>query len=550
MHRPAACLWLAALTTCGLAQERAPERPPVGLVMLVVGPGRQLVAGARGTFFCEPTHRLPALGDLDSRTAAALPVPSAQWFVGTSSERGVLRAARPGDDPSGRAGAGLVTTDQGLGALVGRLLPGPAQRVELQPMAAVTTATGSETFTLHARAWLPSGEAVRLPASSGTEVRLPGGTYEVWAQSADGWTWQRLELASGQRTELRFDGPAQRLRRSGGARVHPAGFPEVDLFGDHGEATLRGGALGAPLAGMLAGTVLPPQVVPGPPRLEAILWPPATEPAPRLRLGAPSPVEQARDTALVTLARGPQGRWSVLHVSPLHRDAAGAWYETAASPQGDSWLLLLASERAPLALPWSERARFGEHARDCAQRIAPLVVRARDESGLPAVDLAVDYVPANMEPATVLGHTDAGGTARLGPVVGPGTLRTSDPRFANQDLHLETIPAEGVTLTVASGSELSGRVTWPDGSAAAGVPVTLRDPRGRLRPEQRTVVCAADGTFHFTGLRDDLDYVLFASTPREGRTWTARLARALPGEPVELTVRDEDPVLGPARDGR
>ena len=57
------------------------------------------------------------------------------------------------------------------------------------PMAALSTPTNSEPLTVYARACLPDGRFVTLPPQSGTTVRLPAATYDLWCRSADGWIW-------------------------------------------------------------------------------------------------------------------------------------------------------------------------------------------------------------------------------------------------------------------------------------------------------------------------------------------------------------------------
>ncbi|MFY9344823.1 MAG: hypothetical protein WAT39_20185, partial [Planctomycetota bacterium] len=178
----------------------------------------------------------------------------------------------------------------------------------------------------------------------------------------------------------------------------------------------------------------------------------------------------------------------------------------------------------------------------------PLAVRARDEHGLPAIDVAVEYVPDGMDAAAVAGHTDGRGEARLGPALAPGVLHVVDPRFANQAIALDAIPGDGVAVTVTAGSELRGVAKWPDGTAARGVVVTLRDAAGRLRPAQRAVVSGDDGSFAFAGLPERAPLVLFASASRDGRTWSGKLDRLRAGgDDCELVLRNEDPELGPGR---
>jgi hypothetical protein len=76
--------------------------------------------------------------------------------------------------------------------------------------------------------------------------------------------------------------------------------------------------------------------------------------------------------------------------------------------------------------------------------------------------------------------------------------------------------------------------------------VTLRDPRGFLRPDARCALTGPDGTFTFPGLPEEGNFVLFATMLREGRTWSGRLLSVRAGtDPVAVTLHDEDPRLAP-----
>jgi hypothetical protein len=289
---------------------------------------------------------------------------------------------------------------------------------------------------------------------AGKEVRLPAGNWECWAHGADGWTWQRLELASGSRGVLRFDGPGQRLRIVEGAVVHASGWPELELRRDGDEVLLRGAALAAPLVTWLgpehASRVHGPRVVPGPPRGAAMSWPPEgawndeTESYRLAEVGA----EGARVYGLV---RGGGGGFDVVAAAPERERT----FVLPKRVDGDTWLLLVAPDWAPTAFSWSTTAPGGELV---LRRGAQLVVEARSADGLPVADLAVDYVPAAGEAAAVATRTDALGRAAFGRVLAGGTLRVSDARFANQSIELDEVPREPVALVVSSGVKCRGAV--------------------------------------------------------------------------------------------
>lgn len=545
-------LGFAALATVSPLAEpaRAQVQEPERLVVLLRDPNGKPVAGAKGFVETRDQGGLVALDDVATMRRADFhdAVRRRQLLTGDSDERGVLRFA--GDEPqNGCAGSGMVWTEAGLGALLFDVQPGRAERVELQPMAAVTTATGTEPLQVFARATSPEGRVLTVPgARQGTTVRLPAGLYELWIHSPDeGWVWERRLLTPTSTTAVDFMQPGRRVRLA--ELVHPQGWPHVTLGG--GEATvLRGAAASALLVGFrdqrFHGPALPPDARDG----EPARWP-AADATERFQLVPPPDVPGA---ALFLVQQRGVDDWRVLAAadlegsrSQLHPDAPAQWFSLPPSPGGDTWLLFVARGLAPQAKSWLPGDRTFPFA---LERGVPLQVLARDEHGLPIVDLAVDYTPTDMDAARVRGASDGRGTARLGPVLAPGVLRVSDPRFANQELELAVVPQDGATVTVTAGARLRGVARWPDGSAAAGTVVTVRDPSGSLRPAQRSAVADANGAFTFGGLTEQRPLVLFASARRGGRTWSAKLDRLRAGgDDVELIVRDEDPQLGPASDG-
>lgn len=527
-------LLTALLPLAGLAaQDRA------ALVLLLRDPSGQPVASAEGLLLPNRGLELPALAGLEHRPLERDVDAPVEPLIARSDARGVLRFSGP---TTSRAGAVLVTTAAGLGALIPRVLPGEAVRVTLEPLGEVGTSTGSETFTLHAAHAAIDGTRSLLPPKSGTAVRLPAGSYEAWARSEDGWIWQRLDVLPGRRSTLLFTGAAQPLRRASGHRVHPQGWPQVELLGPGAEhCVLLGAALAAPLLASDPGTGrVSLAQIPVPPRQKTIEWPPA-------ELATPA-------ATTLTLAPDPSLAGALVQLFVLRRSDAGSWRllgAAAASPggqaslpdggDGDDWLLALTPGRPPFAMPWSRNPVAAPLAMPTG---LPLVVRCRDELGDPAVDVALEFVPAAGDVAALMARSDGRGRAAFGPLGAPGLLRASDPRFANVEVPLQLVPEAGLDLTLPAGASVTGKITLPDGSPPGPTVVTLRDPSGRLRPAQRAAMTAADGTFRFPGLDEVRDYVLFATATRGGHTWSAKATRVAPrSAPVLLVLHDEDPVF-------
>lgn len=497
------------------------------LVLHVRDPAGNPVKGAEGVLRCPEAPAIPALTDMPAAPLALV--------TGTSDDAGVLRFPAG----AGRAGSGVVTTTEGLGALIVDLRPGEAQRLEMVPMAKVTTATETEPFSLWARAHFTTGAVVTLPPLSGTSVRLPAGDYEVWARNADGWIWQRLFLRSGATTTLQFTGTAQRVRARNGAWIHPAGWSDLPLVEPGGECVLLGTATAAPLtAGVPAeGLVTAESTLPLPPPTDAIAWPPPALGTHTAEFELDGSIPATAAAELFSLRVSDSGAF---HVIGAARADAERRFVLPAPGDGDHWLLLVAADRAPLALPWS---LAGSKRTLLPPPGAPLHVRARFDNGDPAIDVVVEWVPQGAPAAAVCARTDARGVADLGRVAAPGALRASDPRCENAEVALEVVPAGPVALTLSPGESIDGIAHFPDGTPAVGAAVTLRDPTAVLRPASRAVAVGADGSFSFGGLPEQREFVLFATTTREGRTWSGRLGTVRAGrEGVDLLLRDEDPV--------
>lgn len=515
---------LAALAAAA-ASVRAQDPPPASIVVLVRDPAGKPVADATGLWLPEPAVELPALGDVEP-PRSAVPL--------RSDVRGVLRTAPPVDGQL-RPGAMLVTTHAGLGGIAARISPGAAIRLDLVPMGELTTSSGSEDLTVHAATLLDDGSRLRLPVAHGRSVRLPAGRHEVWLQSGEGWSWHRIDLRPGQSVPLALGGPARELTAPPGARVHPVGWPEVQLLGaDRATVTLRGAATTAALLTLLADG--------------------------RIAYGVPTTAPPTGGTPVRLALVGDERAIAdavVWAVEPTDRGAHRLLARAVAQDSGNFLLPALAShavvlvtapDAAPRAVPWPDS--------NVPQRIelgrgATIDIDCIDAAGRPIEGLRLDYVPDDGIVATASVRSDARGRARLAAVRPGGMLRSSDPRYLNQSIPVPITTATALRFQASAGLSLSGRARLPDGAAAAGAIVTLRDPTGRLRPAERSAVAATDGSFVFAGLHDGLVVVLFGTQQRSGRTWSGKIAHFQVGatSAAELVLRDEDPELLPPRRG-
>jgi len=496
-----------------------------GLQGLVFDPGRKPVADAEVTFLPAPLPDLVALRDV----MPPLPGSSVR-----SDARGVFRLA------TAEVGALLVRTDRGLGALAGPVLPHARVRLDLAPMAALTTETGSEPFTLWA-AWLADdGNRWRLPAQSGTEVRLPAGHYEVWLRRSEGLVHRAVELRSGETLRIGLQGTARRLQLAADGAVWPERWPDVAL--------LSPGAPGCNVWSLSEGLRLcygnasdgrllrDLRLPPGP--LVTIRTPdelgfPAGRRCPHRCTGpggTPLPAQ-----VFLLLGSGSAARV----VATATTDAAG--HCTLVSTRGqeaDATVLWLADGKAPRAMP------FRDLATDAVVELLagePLAVRCSDSSGAPAADVQLELLVDDQEAAAMALGADARGTCTLPHRPRSGTLRVVDPRFLNNEFVLPPTSA-GVSLGLLPGVQLLGRVVLPDDTPAAGAAVTLRDPQGRLRPVERTLAADADGRFRFGGLPEDGRFVVFAQQRRAEHTWSGKLPLAVAdGAECTIVLRDEDP---------
>jgi hypothetical protein len=510
-----------------------PNRPPPALVLRLVDQASKPIAGLPVTLQARTTGELPALANVPPFASARALAPTTT-ITGTSDAGGIVRFEAPDAAAAWLDAAGLVTTPRGLGALVADLHPGRAQRIDLLPMGALGTATGSEELLVHARALLPNGRALILPPVRGTRVQLPAGDYELWIRSDDGWLWQRTKLVSGELVPLDFTAPARVLQCAPGTWLHPDGRADVPLCTDGGDVVLRGAAANAALWAWRAQRASGPHVVPPTSDGKPLPWPPIAAERPA-ELGALAPMRA--DGPLLLALRRLGNQWQPLWVQA---DDDAAWRALGPPPSGEHWLLRVAAKGAPACWVWP--AAPTPH--PTTNPGVALQAHVRTPDGLPAADVACEFEPDGMPAAAVRARSDGRGVVAFGPVLAPGTLRIVDPQFVNRAVELANVPGEPPKLLAEPGAMLRGIARWPDGSPARGVVVTLRDPSGTLRPAERAQASGDDGSFAFGGLPEQRGLLLFAVAIRDGRTWSGRLERTLAGGEVTLTLQDEDPVLG------
>lgn len=526
---------LGSLLTASLLAQQGSQPPspaPATLGLLLRDPEAGPLADVTVHLHGRTTATLPALANVPLAPPFAAALGGPVSLVGTSDARGFVRLHAEPEVPV-LDGSGLVTTRCGLGALVADLHEGRPQRLDLQPMAALLHRDGAR-LVVHARALLPHGRQLVVPPLHGERVLLPPAEYELWVHDGAAWQWLRIRVASGHAYTLPVEADLCTMQCPPGTRLHPDDRPDVPLCENGGPVVLRGAARMAPLWAWRHGEAHGPHVPADAGREGTDAWPAADD----RRADPTEPEGTSAAPAVVVAVRRLGSRWQPLW---MRADEPSTWQTLPPPSPGDVWLLQVRAHEAPLAQPWSERSQRLESGRSAAA----LVGAVRDAAGLPLADLACEFEPDGMVAATVRARSDGRGLLQLGFVHGPGTLRIVDPRYVNQALPILGIPKDPLPLSAVPGASLEGFARWPDGTAARGVIVTLRDPGGTLRPAERATPSADDGAFRFDGLPEQRGLLLFAVAIRDGRTWSGRLERVLAGPgPVTIVLQDEDPVLG------
>ena len=493
-----------------LAQEsnRPTGLPTSAIRGLVTDDGGAVIEGAFVQFVPDAFPDIPALQELSA--------PCATEETATDA-RGMFRIH------SDRPGLLLVTTKAGLGALELRCWPNRAVRLRLRPMGELRVEVEGELEWHFACASREDAgfDRRRLPMQVGQSVRLPDGTYEVFWRLDSTIAWQSVRMREGQLTTLPM--PTEGVEMRGQTSpLFPAGFPELTLRDR--PATLLGDARKARWIGDAYDTAL----------LSADRGLDATEV--RLRIeGAP---ERA---TLVTLLGAANGSYSVFAVSNVVDGAASLRTPTTS---GDDWALLTAPGYPAIAMPRMQARDLGAIAWQAGRSVN---VHATDATGAPHAARAVVFRPAIDGPATARSFTDELGNAKLGPIAGAGVVCIEGEDHEPFSVAIDATDAAPIDARLERGLSVVGTARFDDGSPAARVAVSLRDPSGRMRPATRTCVTDENGAFVFSGLAAGSRLIAFASTTRKDRTFSGRAQTHAEAAEITLVLADEDPTLRPPR---
>ena len=477
---------LLAATACASAQSQA------FIVGLATDSGGKGIEGATVRFRPDANPDIPSLTEVS---------PPGAWTDAATDRRGMFRIA------SDKPGMLLVTTEAGLGSVALRAWPGRATALRLSPMAEVADAEGGE-IEVFAAARLESGDGTErrlLPVMRGESVRLPEGEYELWWLSRRGVSWERVSLRSGQRRQLEAPQTSEPVPDLG-QRLSPSGFPHLDL---RGAKALLGKASHA--------TLLPHA---------------AAKEAEWFSLRMVDAPEGARCALLL----GGDG-------FRVHTDAQpfeGAARLPRLPRAGNDWVVAHAPGRAAQAMPLGRALEVGRVQFSGDRTVACEVI---GPDGAPAADAVITFRPEFYGPITARAFCDELGKARLGPIAGAGIVCVEGERHLPFQASLAEGDAAPIAIRLEEGLRATGVVRFADGKPASSIVVTLRDRTGRMLPPTRTCVSANDGSFSFAGLDDSMRWVAFATTMRDGKTFSARHVASGGGDPIVLTLEDEDPKL-------
>lgn len=512
-------VWLAAQAPCG---QQGPGEI-LGLVRTESGRG---VGGAHVRFVPDPDG-----GFAWNQPPETLP----EAVVGESGADGRFRFPTP----AAATGCLVVEHDSGVGAVVPAVATGMPAPVVVRALGSVTV-RGASTFAADIRLVRPGARSAWLGTSSGAELRLPAGRYLLLVRVDGARAERTVTVHAGTRTEIEPPagaGPAVALPEA--VRVELGRWPALEARDAESHLPVLEGpdvlrAVLRPRPGVLVcalGWVQPDAVV-RVPVADGEFGAVALQDAD----GAPIPAG-----AVFTVVEEPGGP-RVLARSTARGGEVPVW-RPAPDPSGNRLrvvLIAVAPGRRPAIAPAEESP--GVLRLEAAR---PVAIRLQGPAGEMVAGATVRVRSAEDPLLDRVLRSDARGIVRIPDAPGDAVDVEIHPREHLPATARVPLGAEAGMPVVAleAGLVVHGMVrTAPDGAAAPGVEVQLRDTTGELGVDTRIAVTDGDGAFRFPGLPDGI-YTVFAQRVVDGVTWSGIARGVQPGRDEWLVeLRNEDPV--------
>jgi len=405
------------------------------------------------------------------------------------------------------------------------------ERIQLRPLGEIDlceNAVGAHLAISRAR-----GNRLYLGYRGGTSLRLPSAEYQLLVNRGASWSTHLCRVSAGRRKTLAPHRAALSIplppEFEGG--VYLDGWSDVALSG-------AGGHLGIDSEGPVLAWIFHQQ---DQGRTLERLWlegtdnsfeaPPTVPWEPVRVLGPEGPVAGARIYAIDSRDRGP----TLVATSTTDRQGRGS-----RAPRETRRNIVF---HAPgLAWMTTHPHDFEDTETVQLQRGFGLEVQIRgEESDLR--DLVVTIRLEHEPLLTFTEHCDRRGRVRFSDLPrGNATVSLTGRDYLPQQAEI-SIPTDGPRfLDAVRGASIEGLVRDPDGHAAGGVFVGLRDTSGSTREDKTTRTDSA-GRFAFHGLRDENVYTLFARRQSGGKTWSTQVRGVQPdGSECVLDLRREDPI--------
>jgi hypothetical protein len=483
---------------------------------------------------------------LAGATVTAIPITGKSWIVGPDDQP-LAAPVRADTGTDGRfrlelewsRAALMVTTAAGLGAIEAPVDAQVPTIVRASPMAAVRRADG-EPLDTRIRFVLDGGPTVPLGRRSGQELLLPPGRWMFLIEDRDRRVELAATLASGARHELLLPhGSGLAMSGAGLRRVWLDRWPELrdplldghlPLLAAEGSAWLEWRREGAAVfAEFLADA-----------RSTVPTQPEGVDRGIVVATKDGGPIDQVRLSVVHRVGR----EWRL--VSRSHTTADG--HASLWIPRAHDRDLVVVAEHVDFAATWLDLSA-DDSANPDALRITLdpaglAILEFADPAGQPLGDVTVRVIDPRIPAGLRTERANARGRVTLDRLpTGARVEVESRSHLPIYDLDLAIRPGEESrrTIVLANGSELRGEVRDAVGAPLREVIVELRDPSGIHLRSTRRAATDEQGRFVFRGI-PDASFVLFAAISSGGRTHSARIPQAQPGETDWLLVlADEDP---------